>query len=343
MTAEYEPGQTPALQKRYVVQDQLGSTRLVTNAAGGVMLRSDYLPFGEEIPSSVGGRTLLGYGSDAGVKQGFTGKERDAETGLDYFGARYFSGAMGRFTSPDRPFFDQWEREPQSWNLYTYGRNNPLKFTDPTGTASYDSSGGWVGEFDGEKDCSSSSGGGKQCLYWHQSTGSWEASRPKHDANPAGMAWGFAKDFIGNGVVAAHNAVAWAGDQVDGRSGYTSPRLEYFKPSTQAEQRGMLISMAASIIFLFLKPGRAPNGFGNIRGGEMTVAEALSTAEKWQGQGYKEIAPGVFRSADGARQFRMTDADILFQGSGGPHVHFESIDPGGRTILENSRVYPKDK
>ena len=59
----------------------------------------------------------------------FTAKERDAETGLDYFGARYFSGAMGRFTGPDKPFVDQDESDPQSWNLYSYVRNNPLIFT----------------------------------------------------------------------------------------------------------------------------------------------------------------------------------------------------------------------
>ena len=64
----------------------------------------------------------------------FTGKERDSESGLDYFGARYFSGAMGRFTSPDQPFSDQDPSDPQSWNLYAYGRNNPLTFIDPTGT-----------------------------------------------------------------------------------------------------------------------------------------------------------------------------------------------------------------
>ena len=63
----------------------------------------------------------------------FTGKERDAESGLDYFGARYFSGAQGRFTSPDRPFADQHPADPQSWNLYSYVRNNPLRYTDPTG------------------------------------------------------------------------------------------------------------------------------------------------------------------------------------------------------------------
>ncbi len=63
----------------------------------------------------------------------FTGKERDAETGLDYFGARYLSAAQGRFTSPDAPFADQHTIDPQSWNLYVYVRNNPLKNTDPNG------------------------------------------------------------------------------------------------------------------------------------------------------------------------------------------------------------------
>jgi RHS repeat-associated protein len=63
----------------------------------------------------------------------YTGKERDAETNLDYFGARYFSGAQGRFTSPDTPLVDQNHDDPQSWNLYTYGRNNPLGGVDHDG------------------------------------------------------------------------------------------------------------------------------------------------------------------------------------------------------------------
>jgi RHS repeat-associated protein len=63
----------------------------------------------------------------------FTRKERDAETGLDYFGERYFSSAQGRFTSPDAPFNDQHPEDPQSWNLYAYGRNNPFLYVDPTG------------------------------------------------------------------------------------------------------------------------------------------------------------------------------------------------------------------
>jgi len=64
----------------------------------------------------------------------FTGKERDAETGLDNFGARYNASNMGRFMSPD-PIYIALHRllDPQLLNLYAYGRNNPLKFTDSTG------------------------------------------------------------------------------------------------------------------------------------------------------------------------------------------------------------------
>jgi RHS repeat-associated protein len=64
----------------------------------------------------------------------FTGKERDAESGNDYFGARYYGSSMGRFMSPDPSglvYADP--TNPQSFNLYSYVRNNPLVFTDPTG------------------------------------------------------------------------------------------------------------------------------------------------------------------------------------------------------------------
>jgi len=57
----------------------------------------------------------------------FTGKERDTESGNDYFGARYYASSMGRFMSPDKAFADQYAVNPQSWNLYSYVRNNPEK------------------------------------------------------------------------------------------------------------------------------------------------------------------------------------------------------------------------
>jgi RHS repeat-associated protein len=117
----------------YLTTDALGSTRIVsgTDPANPVKARHDYLPFGEEITVSLGGRTAAqGYIADS-VRQKFTGKQRDVETGLDYFGARYYSSATGRFTSPDSLGGDS--INPQTLNLYIYVSNNPLAFVDPTG------------------------------------------------------------------------------------------------------------------------------------------------------------------------------------------------------------------
>jgi RHS repeat-associated protein len=68
-----------------------------------------------------------------GIRSRSSGKERDNETGLDYFGFRYYSGAQGRWTSPDAPFADQHPEDPQSWSMYGYVRNNPLLYVDPNG------------------------------------------------------------------------------------------------------------------------------------------------------------------------------------------------------------------
>jgi RHS repeat-associated protein len=118
----------------YLIADHLGSTRLVTQGDATVLSRHDYLPFGEEI--TVGRSADPAYGlteSVDGVNQRFTGKERDAETSLDYFKTRYMANTLGRFTSPDAVFAGQHMRDPQSWNMYVYGRNNPHRFVDPSG------------------------------------------------------------------------------------------------------------------------------------------------------------------------------------------------------------------
>jgi RHS repeat-associated protein len=139
LAAEYSSaGPSGSPDTHYLTTDHLGSTRLVTNQTGAVVSRHDYLPFGWELYSGLTGRTN-GHGyltSPEGVPtptQRFTGKERDSETRLDYFGARYYSAGPGRFTSADAPFADQHAGDPQSWNLYAYVRNMPLRLVDPTG------------------------------------------------------------------------------------------------------------------------------------------------------------------------------------------------------------------
>ncbi|MEO6805325.1 MAG: RHS repeat-associated core domain-containing protein [Edaphobacter sp.] len=89
-----------------------------------------YQGFGVVISSTSLGINESLYDGD--VRSRYTGKERDAETGLDYFGARYYGSSMGRFMSPDDGS-DQDITNPQSFNLYSYVQNNPLTNTDPDG------------------------------------------------------------------------------------------------------------------------------------------------------------------------------------------------------------------
>ena len=140
LAAEYGTGTAPASGTVYPFTDMLGSVRAVTGANGAIIECYDYLPFGRMLSASDNGRITLGChppSSDTAVggstSQKFTGQVRDNESRLDYFNARYMSAPQGRFLSADEPFADQWESEPQSWNLYAYVRNNPLSFVDLTG------------------------------------------------------------------------------------------------------------------------------------------------------------------------------------------------------------------
>ena len=134
LVAEYANTAPQANGTRYLTQDHLGSTRAVTSAAGEVQARHDYFPFGEEIQAGVGGRTTQqGYSQADNIRQKFTSKERDVETGLDYFGERYYSNSVGRFISVDPLTASAKISNPQTMNRYVYVLNNPLRYVDPTG------------------------------------------------------------------------------------------------------------------------------------------------------------------------------------------------------------------
>jgi len=104
----------------YYHTDAIGSVRMITDANMQVVARYEFLPFGEPwSPAPL-----------PDVRQ-FAGKERDAETGFDYFGARYYSSVQGRFTSPDAA--DPDVTNPQTFNRYRYALNNPLHYIDRDG------------------------------------------------------------------------------------------------------------------------------------------------------------------------------------------------------------------
>jgi RHS repeat-associated protein len=109
----------------FIHPDWLGTERARSNVSGGLCETITSLPFGD-------GQSTSGACSDASPMH-FTGQMRDTESNLDYFGARYYSSQLGRFAEADKPFADQARSDPQSWNLYAYVRNNPLRHVDPTG------------------------------------------------------------------------------------------------------------------------------------------------------------------------------------------------------------------
>lgn len=97
--------------------------------------RRDYYPFGERIDTSSGDARseVNGYALTCGFDQRFTAKERDAESGLDYFLARYYSSSLGRFNSVDPSNAGVEPSDPQTWNGYAYVTNQPFRFVDPDG------------------------------------------------------------------------------------------------------------------------------------------------------------------------------------------------------------------
>jgi RHS repeat-associated protein len=104
--------------RAYYYTDHLGSTRAVVQGATPVESH-DYDPWGLEMP---------GRGLGSGTKEAFSGKEQDAESGLDYFGARYYLAAIGRWGAVDPVAEDMLE-----WSPYNYVSDNPASEIDPDG------------------------------------------------------------------------------------------------------------------------------------------------------------------------------------------------------------------
>jgi RHS repeat-associated protein len=112
----------------YYFADYLKTASVITDAAGVIKAESDYYPWGGE----------LQFVNNDSNDYKFTGKKRDTETGLDYFGARYYSNGLGRFITPDWsatpvpvPYADL--EDPQTLNQYSYVRNIPTVKVDPDG------------------------------------------------------------------------------------------------------------------------------------------------------------------------------------------------------------------
>ncbi len=117
--------------------DPAGTPLAMTDSSGNVVWKADYRPFGEE--QNINPQTREN-------DMRFVGKEKDKETGLQYFGARYMKDEIGRFISPDpvgpvdprrsKTNYKMLEN-PQMLNRYVYSLNNPYRYLDPNGREVY--------------------------------------------------------------------------------------------------------------------------------------------------------------------------------------------------------------
>lgn len=113
----------PAIGTYFYHRNHINSSSVVTDANGVEATRLVYLPYGELSKTNSSGTDT--------VTSKFTGQEFDEETGLYYYGARYYEPAIGRFISADPVIPDL--ADGQSYNRYSYARDNPIIYTDPTG------------------------------------------------------------------------------------------------------------------------------------------------------------------------------------------------------------------
>jgi RHS repeat-associated protein len=112
---------------RYIHPDHLGSTNVVTDQSGNLVQLMDYYPYGAtRIATST-------YPTNE--KRRYIGQFSDAQTSLNYLNARYYDGNRGQFLSEDPNFITiaSGYANPQRYNAYSYGRDNPIAFLDNTG------------------------------------------------------------------------------------------------------------------------------------------------------------------------------------------------------------------
>ena len=112
----------PKLGTYYYHPDQLGSVRMITDQTGAVVYKTEYTAYGEHIPEKTSGNRSTHFT--------YTSQEED-DTGLMYYGARYYDAEIGRFAQADTVIDGAFST--QGWNRYMYCQGNPINWTDPTG------------------------------------------------------------------------------------------------------------------------------------------------------------------------------------------------------------------
>ncbi len=283
----------------------------VIHNRGAILEETHYYPFGLTMAGISSKALAFGnpenkYKFNDGTE--LSNKEFSDGSGLEFYATEYrsYDPQIGRFHQID-PIADMSE----SWSPYTFANDNPLFFNDPLGLTA-----------DSTikptplpvpvlcADCPTGKLAEEKVLEEVVVT----TTRKKK----SGGFWSGVLDFVQTGIDLV-GLIPLVGEIADGANA-----LIYL---ARGDKTNAALSAAAMIPIA----GWAATGTKlvvktvNLTAKARKATQALKLAERILGKGYKEIAPGVYRSADGLKQFRMTDSDLLDKV---PHINIEIFDPG---------------
>lgn len=283
-----------AVTVEYYHLDAVGSVRAVTDHNGAVVRTHPSPPFGTGDGVTPGTDPLR-----------YTGKERDAETGLDYFGARYYGSRIGRFTGID-PVLDQPESllNPQRWNRYTYALNNPVKFTDPDGRNPVLAAAVVVW---GIYEVVSTA---YDAYSTYKTLSDPNASADEKRVTTGLFLAGALPGVPGGGATAGRTLIRHA-DEIS----------EATIAIRRTEGAGRIGRFADDV------PTGATKNWSALFKSE---GEARALARTKLGANAVEVSPGKWRSRDGKWQYRAKPGDVADR-----HIHLEELDPITGEVIQN--------